>query len=87
MSFEYDIFAHEFYLNVTYDSCIVSTSWNGSYNQAILEDGSEEMWYCTSNVGEKHISEQVTVIKYYFADNVIGSKYTWNADVIPILNM
>ena len=30
------IFAHEFYLNVTYDSCIVSTSWNGSYNQATL---------------------------------------------------
>ena len=60
------IFAHDAILNIEYDNCILSDNTG---------DGDDEMWYCISNAGEKHISEQVTTIKYYFED--CRGEYYW----------
>lgn len=66
------VFAHDAMLNVDYDDCIYE----------IGADGINETWYIL-NKGSvcRHISHEVDTIKYYFADSVEGSTYTWTTDV------
>lgn len=65
-------FAHETMLNVDYDRCIADPTG----------DGGDEMWYALVKDAEcRHISHEVDTIKYYFADYLDGSTYTWTTDV------
>ena len=64
--------AHEAVLDVGYDICVP--------NRAM--DGVDELWYVLNkNSHCYHISEDTDTIKYYFANSVEGSTYTWTTDV------
>ena len=66
------VFAHDAMLDVDYDDCIYE----------IGADGINETWYILDKGSVcRHISHEVDTIKYYFADSVVGSTYTWTTDV------
>ena len=69
----FKIAAHSNSLDIDYDGCKPPRNNDGSLE--LFKDGLDEMWYCISNAGEKHISEQVTTIKYYFED--CRGEYDW----------
>ena len=66
-----EAFAHDIHLSVDYDDC-----------QADLNsDGLGEMWYLIDNAnGCYHLSDEITTIKYYFAESS-PSGYTWTTDI------
>ena len=66
------VLAHSAMLDVDYDDCIYE----------IGADGINETWYILEDDSMcYHISHEVDTIKYYFADSVEGSTYTWTTDV------
>ena len=74
------IFAHDYVLNVNYDSCVAETILSDGHYETLVEEGLDETWYClTSNTFLKHIPDEINTIKYYFADS--SGNYTWTTDV------
>ena len=64
--------AHEAVLEVDYDTCVPSPH----------QDGIDESWYVLDNGSVcRHISQEVTTIKYYFEETFENSTYTWTTDV------
>lgn len=66
------VFAHDSILDVDYDNCILNEE----------ADGIDETWYVLNNSSVcRHISHELCTIKYYFANSIEGSTYTWTTDV------
>lgn len=68
-------------LNVGYDDCSPTIDSNGAIESN--QDGEDEMWYCLLwGNHERHISHNVTTVKYYFANEAKDdSTYTWTTDL------
>ena len=62
------VFAHEAILSVDYDEC------NGVLNR----DGIDETWYILEDENRTyHLSDAVSTIKYYFAEEHYETGCTW----------
>ena len=76
------VFAHSLMLTVSYDDCNPrTTSSSEDYFQVINEDGHDEWWYDLTHLEsvQRHISDNVDTIIYYFADSYAG--YSWTTEV------
>lgn len=70
--FSKEIYAHKVMLDIEYDAC----------GPLFGDDGIDETWYLLNDSESfRHISHDVTTIKYYFESYSSDGKYTWTTDV------